>query len=65
MCNLPRFMTIREVARTGILSEHRLRMMEKSGELPGVRAGVKFLVNYGVLLEQLDAMSREAVKADA
>ena len=28
------FMTIREVAKTGILSEHTIRMMVKAGEVP-------------------------------
>lgn len=55
----PRFLTIRETARTGVLPEYRLRMMEKSNSLPGVRAGNKFLVNYGLLLEKLDKESRK------
>ena len=34
MADIPRFMTIREVASTGVLSEYALRLMEKRGELP-------------------------------
>ena len=30
----PRMLTIRECARTGVLSEHALRMMAKAGKLP-------------------------------
>lgn len=61
MNDCPKFMTIRETARTGVLTEFRLRMMEKSNSLPGIMAGNKFLVNYPMLLEQLDAESRKAV----
>lgn len=35
----PRFLTIREAAAEGILSEYRLRCMEKAGELPCIYAG--------------------------
>ena len=31
------FMTIREVAKTGILSEHTIRLMVKAGEVPNLR----------------------------
>lgn len=57
-----RFMTIREVAKTGILTEHHLRLLEKQNRLPGVRSGNRFKVNLPLLIEQLDAESREAVK---
>ena len=59
-----RFLTIREVAATGILSEHHLRLMAKRGELPGVYAGNRFKVNYPLLIEKLDSESLEAVKTD-
>lgn len=52
-----RFLTIRQTAATGILSEHHLRLMEKQGRLPGVRSGNRFLVNLPILLEQLDRES--------
>ena len=32
--NIPKFLTIRETAATGILSEHHLRLMAKRNELP-------------------------------
>ena len=37
------FMTIREVAKTGILSEHTIRMMVKAGEVPHIMAGNRVL----------------------
>ena len=53
----PKFLTIRQTASTKVLSEHTLRLMEKQGRLPGVRSGNRFLVNYPLLLEQLDRES--------
>lgn len=53
MGSIPEFKTIRETARTGILPEACLRRMAKQGSLPGIYSGVKFLVNYTALVEQL------------
>ena len=57
--NAPQFMTIRQVAATGILSEHHLRLMAKKGELPGIYAGTRFKVNYPLLVEKLNQDSME------
>ena len=54
-----KFKTIRQTAATGILPEHRLRIMQKNAELPGIYAGNRFLVNVDALREQLDAESRK------
>lgn len=59
----PKFMTIRETAATGILSEHHLRIMAKRNELPGIYAGTRFKVNYPLLVEKLNRDSME-VKAE-
>lgn len=59
MTQTPRFLTIRQTAATGILSEYHLRIMEKQGKLPGIYVGNRFKVNYGLLLEQLDRQSAE------
>lgn len=53
---VPRMLTIRQVAATGILPEHALRMMQKNGTLPCVMAGCKALVNYDKLLEKLQQL---------
>lgn len=53
MADIPRFMTIREVASTGVLSEYALRLMEKRGELPCVYSGRKCLINYDRFIDQL------------
>lgn len=56
------FMTIRETAATGILSEHHLRLMQKQNRLPGIYTGNRFLVNYKMLVERLNAESAENVE---
>lgn len=56
--NAPRFMTIRQTAKTGILPENRLRQMQHQGKLPGIYSGNKFLVNADLLLQLLERESR-------
>ena len=57
----PHFMTIREVAKTCILSEHALRVMQKTKKLPCIMVGTKCLINYPQLIEQLNEESKKAV----
>lgn len=45
----PQMLTIREVARTGLLPEHALRLMAKAGKLPALKVGNKVLINYDKL----------------
>lgn len=52
-----KFLTIRQTAATGILSEHHLRLLEKQGRLPGIRSGNRFLLNVPILVELLDRES--------
>ena len=59
--SVPKFMTIREAARTGIIAEHHLRLMQKQGKLPCIMAGKKCLINYQLLVEQLTEESKKAV----
>lgn len=55
----PVFMTIKQIANEGILSEYCLRQMEKRGELPCVYSGRKCLVNYSRFLERLNTIGGE------
>lgn len=57
---MPEFKTIREVAKTGLISEHYLRIMVKKGECPCIKSGNRVLVNVPALREKLDAMSKGA-----
>lgn len=59
---MPKFLTIRQVAATGLLSEHRLRIMVAEGRCPGIQTGNRFLVNITALAEQLDLESRAGVQ---
>ena len=54
------FKTIRQVAATGLISEHYLRIMVKKGECPCIRSGNRVLVNVPALREKLEAMSKGA-----
>ena len=51
-------LTIRQVAKLGILPEFTMRQMLKRGELPGIFAGTRFYVNVGLLVEQIERESR-------
>ena len=62
--NIPKFLTIRETAKTGILSEHHLRLMEKQGKLPGVRVVNRFKVNLDLLVDQLNQESTPAQREE-
>ena len=52
----PTMMTIREIARTGILSEHALRVMVKESKLPVLYVGRKALINYDSLCDALKTL---------
>lgn len=53
------FMTIRETAATGILTEHSLRLLQKQGKIPHIMVGTKCLVNYPLLLQYLEKESAQ------
>lgn len=52
----PNMMTIREIARTGLLAEHALRLLLKQGKLPAIYIGKKALVNFDILCTQLQQL---------
>jgi hypothetical protein len=55
----PNMMSIREVAKTGLLSEHALRVMLKEGKLPAIYIGKKALINYDQLCEELSRLNTD------
>ena len=55
------FMTIRETAKTGILSEYTLRLMQKQKKVPCIMCGNKRMINYPLLIEKLNIDSEKAV----
>lgn len=58
-------LTIRQTAKRGPLNECALRRMVAQGVVPGFRHGNRFLVNYALLLEQLERESRNATQTQA
>ena len=58
-----RFLTIRQTAKLGLLSEYQLRLWQKQGKLPGVYSGVKFMVNVPQLEEKLEEISMQIGRA--
>jgi hypothetical protein len=55
----PKLMTIREIARTGLMTEHALRLLLKQGKLPAIYIGAKALVNYDTLCAKLEGLGCE------
>jgi len=60
----PRMMTVREIAKTGLLSEHALRLLLKAGKLPAIFIGKKALINYDRLCEQLQSLRADMAAAE-
>lgn len=53
---VPRMMTIREIAKTGLLPENALRTMVKDGRAPHIMVGNKAMINYDKLVEMLEGL---------
>ena len=60
----PTMMTIREIAGTGLMSEHALRIILKAGKLPAIFIGKKALINYDKLCEELQALEANVAKQE-
>lgn len=52
--NIPKMLTIRQTAETGILPEYALRRMVKENRVPHIKVGVKTLINFTLLCQQLN-----------
>lgn len=63
--NQPTMMSIREVARTGILPENALRLMLKEGRLPVIFVGRKAMINYSKLCRQLESLGGDVFENPA
>lgn len=49
------FYTIREVAKTGLMSEYCLRQLVKKGEVPCIFTGNKCLINLKLLKQKINS----------
>lgn len=52
----PRMMTIRQIAKTGLLPENAIRTMVKTGQAPYILVGSRVMINYDKFIEQLNAL---------
>ena len=55
------FMTIRQVAKSGLISEHYLRLRLRQGRLPGFYSGTRFIVDFDALVNLLHAEALQGV----
>ena len=51
--NVPKMMTVRQIASTGILPENTIRVMLKRGDLPAIYSGNTAYINFDLMCEQL------------
>lgn len=51
--NIPQMMTVRQVAKTGILPENTIRVLLRKGKLPAIYSGTVAYINFDNLCEQL------------
>ena len=54
--SMPKMMTIRQIAATGILSEHAIRMLVKAGKIPHLTVGKRVLINLDTVLKMLESL---------
>lgn len=57
---IPKMMTVRQIAATGVLPEHAIREMLKSGQLKAIYSGKKALINFDNLCEYLRGIGMSA-----
>ena len=53
--NEVKMLSIREIAKTGIINESTLRRLVKENKIPYIKSGVKVLINYYGLCDLLTA----------
>ena len=53
----PQMMTVRQIAKTGLLPENAIRVMLKNGQIKAVYSGRKALINFDNLCEYLKTLT--------
>ena len=64
MNSLPKMMTVREIAATGILPENAIRTLLKQGKIPAIYSGKKALINFDLLCAMLQSLKPVAQEGD-
>lgn len=57
MKTMPKMMTVRQIAKTGLLPENTIRVMLKNGQIKAVYSGKKALINFDKLCDYLDSLT--------
>ena len=60
----PKMMTIRQFAKTGLLTEHAIRMLVKQRKIPAVFIGSKALLDYDAVTEAIQKLADRNVMFD-
>ena len=60
----PTIMTVREIAKTGLRSEHVLGLMMKAGKLPAIYIGKNALINFDKLCAELQNLESDVAKPE-
>lgn len=58
--NIPKMMTVRQVAATGLLPESAIRRLLRENKIPAVYSGKKAFINFDMLCKQLENLSLAA-----
>ena len=53
---IPKMMTVRQVAKAGMISEYALRQLIKQGKIPCIALEHKVLINFDAFVEQLQQL---------
>lgn len=53
---IPKMMTVRQVEKTGMISEYALRQLIKQGKIPCIALEHKVLINFDAFVEQLQQL---------
>lgn len=51
--NIPKMLTVKQVAATGVLPEHTIGVLLKQGKLPAVYSGTTAYINFDLMCEYL------------
>lgn len=57
--NTPKLQTIRQIAKSGLMPEHALRLLIKQGKLPALYINSKALLDITVVIEYVKKLSEE------
>lgn len=57
--NTPKLQTIRQIAKSGLMPEHALRLLIKQGKLPALYINSKALLDITVVIEYVRKLSEE------